>query len=71
VAERSLGRRTVAFVSGIDMRRDVSAALVTLGPNPPLAARRLTAALSGLRRKYGRTERRHWWMLREDAGPDV
>src|SRR5262249_47314026 len=27
------------------------------------------APLSGRRRKYDRTERCHWWMLREDAGP--
>jgi uncharacterized protein YbcI len=33
IVERILGRRTMAFVTGIDVRRDVSAALVTLEPS--------------------------------------
>lgn len=32
IVERTLGRRTLAFMSGIDIRRDVCAELVTLEP---------------------------------------
>jgi uncharacterized protein YbcI len=35
VVEQALGRRTVAFVSGIDTRRDVAVELFTLEPEPP------------------------------------
>jgi uncharacterized protein YbcI len=34
IVERALGRRTVAFVSGIDTRHDISIAVVTLEPRP-------------------------------------
>jgi len=34
VVERVLGRRTIAFVSGIDTQRDVSIELFTLEPEP-------------------------------------
>ncbi len=34
LVERALGRRTVAFVSGIDTRHDISIAVLTLEPRP-------------------------------------
>jgi uncharacterized protein YbcI len=34
IVERALGRRTVAFVSGIDTRHDISIAVFTLEPRP-------------------------------------
>ena len=34
IVERTLGRRTVAFMSGIDVRQDVSVELLTLEPRP-------------------------------------
>ena len=34
IVERALGRRTVAFVSGIDTRHDISIAVLTLEPRP-------------------------------------
>jgi uncharacterized protein YbcI len=34
VVEQSLGRRTIAFVSGIDTQRDVAVELFTLEPDP-------------------------------------
>jgi uncharacterized protein YbcI len=36
--ERALGRRTVAFISGIDTRRDVAVELFTLEPAHPLVS---------------------------------
>ena len=45
VVERSLGRRTIAFISGIDTRRDVAVELFTLEPDPePDASLETTAA---------------------------
>jgi uncharacterized protein YbcI len=37
IAERALGRRTVAFVSGIDTDRDVAVEVFTLEPAPKVA----------------------------------
>jgi uncharacterized protein YbcI len=34
IVERALGRRTVAFLSGIDTRRDVAVEVFTLAPEP-------------------------------------
>jgi uncharacterized protein YbcI len=34
IVERALGRRTIAFMSGIDISRDLSVELLTLEPQP-------------------------------------
>jgi len=36
IVEQTLGRRTVAFISGIDTRRDVAVEVFTLEPDPQL-----------------------------------
>lgn len=38
IVEQALGRRTVAFVSGIDTRRDVAVEVFTLEPHQPLVS---------------------------------
>jgi uncharacterized protein YbcI len=38
IVERYLGRRTVAFVSGVDTHQDLSVELFTLEPEPPQTA---------------------------------
>jgi uncharacterized protein YbcI len=38
IVEHTLGRRTIAFMSGIDIRHDVSVELLTLEPRPNAAA---------------------------------
>lgn len=38
IVEQALGRRTVAFVSGIDTRRDVAVEVFTLEPDHPLVS---------------------------------
>ena len=44
IVERELGRRTVAFVSGIDTRHDISIAVLTLEPRPAGGAAAPTSA---------------------------